>query len=218
MAVTVGEPHHLVLDARAVAGAAGADLSGKHRGPVEVGPDQVMDRGACPRDPAEQLLLVDRVGEKREGLRLGVARLLLERVKVDALRRESAGGAGLEPLEAEAGRGERPAHARGRPLPRSAAGGGRLTGVHHRLEEGAGGEYDRRRVILRVAANPHAGDPPGGAAGAVADLPLEKQLIDQFLAQIEVRCLLDEPLDLHLIEPLVGLGPRPVHRRPLGAV
>ena len=218
MAVAVGEPHHLVLDARAVAWAAGLDLAGEHRGPVEVGPDEVVDLGARPRDPADHLLLLDPVGEERERLRVGVTGLHFEPREVDRRGREPAGRAGLEAVDRDAGPLEGLAHARRGALPRPATGGPGLARVHHGLEKGARGEHDRRGVVFGVAADANADDPPGRRAVPRARDLLEQQVLDRLLAEVEVHGLLDDPLDLHLVEPLVGLGPRPVHRRPLGAV
>ena len=218
VALPVGEADDLVFDARAVAGAAGVNLAGEHRGPVEVGPDQVMDRRRGPGDPAGDLRLLDRIAEKGERLRLGIARLLLEPGVVDRAAGQPAGRAGLEAVDLEARRRQRPAQAAGGALPCPTAGSLRLAGVHHGLEKRPGRQHDRPGPILGIAADPHADDPPGRAAGAGRGERFDEQFLDRLLPEVEVGRLLDEPLDLHLVELLVGLGPRPVHRRPLGAV
>ena len=88
--------------------------------------------------------------------------------------------------------------------------------MHHRLQEGAGREDDRPGVILRIAADANANDPP---RGTFRRMPLlDDEVIDRLLSQVEVLGLLDDPLHLHLIELLVGLRSRPMHGRPLRAV
>jgi hypothetical protein len=147
-----------------------------------------------------------------------VARLHVELREIDRPRRQPAGRAGLEAVDRDAGPLEGLAHARRGALPRPATGGPGLARVHHGLEKGARGEHDRRGVVFGVAADANADDPPGRRAVPRARDLLEQQVLDRLLAEVEVHGLLDDPLDLHLVEPLVGLGPRPVHRRPLGAV
>ena len=142
MGFAVGEPHHLVFNARAVARPARLDLAAVHRRPVEIGTDQGVDGGIRPRDPAVDLVDREGVGEERESLWIGVARLALEAGGVDRPGGEPARGAGLEALEADAGLGETAADPRRRPLPCPPPGSLRLAGVHDRLEEGAGGEHD----------------------------------------------------------------------------
>ena len=86
--------------------------------------------------------------------------------------------------------------------------------MHDCLEERAGGQHHRRRPILCLPAHSHTDHP--GRVGARS--LLQQQFLHQLLPQVEVGCLLDDALHLHLVEPLVGLGPGAVHRRPLGAV
>ena len=64
--LAIGEPDHLVLDGRAVPGPGGLDLSAVHRGPVQVGPDDVVDGRIGRGDVAIELVLNDPVGQERE--------------------------------------------------------------------------------------------------------------------------------------------------------
>ena len=214
----VGEANDLVFDARAVPRPPRLDLAGEHRRAMEIGPDEVVDLGRGSRDPADHLLTVDRVGQERERLRLGITRLLVELRKVDARRRQPTGRARLEAVDHDAEPMEGRRDPRRGALPCPAAGRLRLAGMHHRLKERAGGEHDRRCAILGVAANPHARHPPRGSGHAVAPERLHEEFFDGLLPQVEIRRLLNESLRLHLIELLVSLSPRPVHRRPLRAV
>ena len=43
MAVTIGKSNHLVFDGRAVSRTSPLNFSGKHRGPIEVCPDDLVD-------------------------------------------------------------------------------------------------------------------------------------------------------------------------------
>ena len=205
MAVPIGEAHDLVFDARAVARAARFDLAGVHRGAVEIGPDQGMDLGGGARDPAMKLRLLDRVRQERKGLWIGIPRLDLQLRKIDRAGREPAGGAGLEAVDPDAEALECPAHACRGSLPCPAAGRLRLAGMHH-----------RRGPILCLPAHSHTNHP--GRVGVGARSLLQQQFLHQLLPQVEVGGLLDDAFHLHLIEPLVGLGPGAVHRRPLRAV
>ena len=78
----VRKPHHLVLDRGTVARAARFDLTAVHRGPVQVGPDQLVGPGGGSGDPAADLRQMGEasagkgVGQKvAKGNRLGVAKL-----------------------------------------------------------------------------------------------------------------------------------------------
>jgi hypothetical protein len=86
VAVLVGEPHDLVFDRRAVAGAAGADLAAVHRRAVQVAADQVVDLLVGVGDPAGNLLDRQLAGQK--GKRRGriVAGLDLQTAEVDTVR------------------------------------------------------------------------------------------------------------------------------------
>ena len=162
VALFVGKPHDLVFDARAIPRPARLDLAGVHRRPVQVRPDEVVDLRRRPRDPADHLLLLDAVGQKRKWLRINVARLDVEPRKIDRPREQPAGRAGLEPIDPDPDALEGPAHTDRGSLPRPATGRLRLAGVHDGLQEGAGREHDGRRPILGITPHPHARDPPLG--------------------------------------------------------
>ena len=101
MAFLIGEADDLVFDARTVTGPPRLDLAGEHRRTVEIGPNQIVNLGCRPRDPADHLLLGDAVGEERKWLRVGIARLHFELREVDARRRQPAGRARLEAIDRE---------------------------------------------------------------------------------------------------------------------
>ena len=75
-----------------------------------------------------------------------------------------------------------------------------------------------RGPIFGGATHPHARHPPRGGTQPGRRDRFQKKIVDGLLPQIEAGSLLDDPLHLHLVEPLVGLGPGAVHRRALGAV
>ena len=136
--------------------------------------------------------------------------------EIDRPRRQPAGRAGLEAVDAKAEGCQCQAHPRRRPLPCPSAGNLRLAGVHHRLQEGACGEDDRPGVIFRIATDANAHDPPHGTFRRVPFL--DDEVIDCLLPQVEALDLLDNPLHLHLVELLVGLRSGAVHGRPLGSI
>ena len=185
---------------------------------MEVFADQGVDGGIRPGDPAVDLVAGEGFTEEGERLRIGVARLAFEAGGVDRSGGEPAGGAGLEAFEADAGLGQAAADPRGRPLPCPSPRRLGLAGVHDRLEERPGGEHDRLGPVLGPADDADANGPQRRASGPAGREWLEKEAVDEFLAEIEPRHLLHESLHLELVLPLVGLGPGAVHRRPLGAV
>ena len=93
----------------------------------------------------------------------------------------------------------------------------RLAGVHDRLEERAGGQDDGAGAVERVAAGDDADDACVAALATRAAV-FEQQPFDHLLPQRQVRLVLDAALHRELVELLVGLGARRVHRRALGAV
>ena len=185
---------------------------------MEVFADQGVDGGIRSGDPAVDLVAGEGFAEEGERLRVGVARLAFEAGGVDRSGGEPAGGAGLEAVETDAGLGQAAADPRGRSLPCPSPRRLGLAGVHDRLEEGPGGEHDRRRPVLGPTDDADADGPHRLARLACGREWLEEQAIDEFLAEIEPRHLLHESLHLELVVPFVGLGPGAVHRRPLGAV
>ena len=90
----------------------------------------------------------------------------------------------------------------------------RLAGVHDRLEEGAGREDDGYTgdPIERVAAGPDADDP------ATRSFAVEDDRLDHLLAEGKVLGLFDPMLERELVELLVRLGPRRMHRGALRLV
>ena len=109
MSVAIGEPNDLVLDRGAVARTAfRLDLSGVHRGQVEIGADQIVHRrrgsgleaGDLP-DVRETPVGKRALGQKREPTRPVVPNLLRQRGEIDGLPPEARRRAGLEAAEFE---------------------------------------------------------------------------------------------------------------------
>src|SRR5205085_3250620 len=96
VSILVGKTDDLVLNRRAVAWPSRLDLTGVHRRPVQIGPDDSVDLLVGVRDVAVELVLRDALGHEAERLRIEVARLRLEPVEIDGPAVESAGRAGLE--------------------------------------------------------------------------------------------------------------------------
>ena len=113
--LAIGEADDLVLDRRAVPGARRLDLSRIHRGPVQVGPDDVVNGRIGVRDVAIELVLGDPIGEERERHRVGIAGLRLQPLEIDGASVEPRRRAGLEPPELEAELEAGCARARSRP-------------------------------------------------------------------------------------------------------
>src|SRR5262249_20733649 len=139
---------------------------------------------------------------------------------------------GLEAREFEAGRGERTAHLFGGGIAGAPADSLRLAGVHDRLEERSGREDHRRGEVARVAAGDHtegaltALTPPpdplsrgGGGRGVGFFFAfLQQQPLDQLLSESQVLLLLDPPLHRELVQLLIRLRARRVHRGAFGRV
>ena len=193
---SVGEPDDLVLDRGAVSGSGALDLAGIHRGPVEVGPDQVVDLGRGAGDLAVELWLLDPVVEERERDRLEVAGLRLDLREVDGPAVESGRGAGLESPQLETERSE----AAGEPFGRGVAGptAGRLdlASVHQGLEERPGGHDDGSSLVSGAPPAADTGDP------AIND----RQTFHHLLTEGQAFLTLDGEFGEGLIRFLVGLG------------
>ena len=103
MRFLVGEADDLVLDRRAVARSAAANLARVHRRAVQVRADQVVDRRRGLGGVANDLRDRDGVGREAEGTGWIVARLRLALREVDGPAVEPTGGAGLEARQFEPG-------------------------------------------------------------------------------------------------------------------
>src|SRR5690348_8339446 len=116
MSITLGKPHDLVLDRRAITRTGAGDLPGIHRGAVEISPDDpVRCRGGC-RDMADNLWRLDPVGDERERRRRVVAWLNGELGPVDRATIEPRRCTGLEPPKRKTLTGEGLRQAERRPL------------------------------------------------------------------------------------------------------
>jgi hypothetical protein len=208
MALLLGEAHHLVLDGGAVARTGGVDLSGVHRRAVEVRADQVVGKAAGVGEPAEDLRLLEPVGEDGERARTLVARSFLQLREVDGGAVDARGRTGLQAAEVQAESPERIGERlRGR-LAETAAGGLLLAGVHQRPEEGAGGDDDRLRLESRSVAEHR----PSNRAS------LDDQRLDRALDEVEVRLRRENVLHGRGVQIAVTLRARALHGRTLGAV
>src|SRR5207249_4080026 len=116
------EADHLVLDARAVPRATATDLARVHRGAVQVGPDEVVDRFVRLGEVADDLWDGDAVRGEAERPRRVVAGGDGELGEVDGAAVEPARGAGLEPGQLEPAPGEAVAHPLGDAVRGPAAG------------------------------------------------------------------------------------------------
>ncbi len=157
----------------------------------------VMWQGSCG--------CLDPFGQERERHWLVVAGLKLEPVEIDRPAVQARRRAGLESLELEA----EAAQAAGKPLggdiPRAAAGGLDLAGVHQGLEERAGRQDDRAGAIDRSSLAADARDPGAFTFG--------HESFDHLLAKRQVLLPLDGQLGEELVGFLVALGAGAVHRR-----
>ena len=204
MPILVGEANHLVLDRRTVTRPPALDLARIHRGPVEVGPDDVVHRLVRVGDVAIEKRLRDPLRGEAEWPWIRVAELFLALREVDGSAIEATGRPSLETSQLKAERRQAVAERLGRLIAGPAAAGLRLAGVHDRLEERAGRQNHRRCAIERVAAGPDADDP--------ARFVLEDDRLDGFLSQREVIGLFDPVLERELVQLLVRLGSRRMHR------
>ena len=149
-----------------------------------------------------------RVGERRERLGRVVARLDLEPRPVDGRPVEPRRRAGLQPAEREAGRVQRIRQFDRRLVADPAGRRALFAEMDHPLEEGAGGDDQRRAGQLPAVGEFEAAD------RAVVDDEAARLGFDHR----QVLGLDDQPLHRQAIELAVGLGARPLHRRTLAAV
>ncbi len=208
----LGKANYFVFDRRAVARAGRLNLTRVHRRSMEVLPDQIVHSRSRVCQPARHLRLDDFVGHKRERNRIVVAGLNLGFRIVDRPSVESSRRSGLEALDFEAEPQQGLANTARSSFPGPPAGGFGFAGVHDGLEECAGGQNHRRSKVLRAtfdcdAANDNfAGDLFG------------EEIVNCFLAKLDIRLGLDHSLNFELISLLIGLGARRVHRGPFAII
>ena len=212
--ILVREANDLVLDAGAVARPATADLARVHRGAIQVRANHVVDRGIRIRRMAGNLRKGDLLGTEAERPGRVVAGLEFALGEVDGAAIESARGTGLESGQFKPGGREAIAHAFGGGVAGSAADGLGFPRVHDRFEERARRENDGRREVARVASGQDA-DHPWHRHSCLC---FHQQPFDQLLPQRQILLVLDPALHGELVEFLVALGARRVHRRALARV
>ena len=225
MAVFVGEPHDLVFDRGAVAGALAVDEAAVDRCQVQVVANQLVGGGGGAGDVAAHRLAAHPGGRiKGEEAIVGIAGLLLEGIEGDAAAIDAGGGARFEAIGAEAQGLQRLGEALGRLLTGPAR--------RHRLaadpdaaaQKGAGGENHRLSGVDAAEVGAHPDHPADRAAGPGAgrlvslgglgravtpvDLAVEVhlQIGHHRLAQREVGGVLEQLQHLAGVGPLVRLG------------
>ena len=209
MAVAAGESHHLVLDGRAIARPGALDPPRIERRAIEIVADQRMSGRRGGGDGAVDLGQGDGLGHQRQGDRRDVAGLALEARPIDAVAAQTRRRAGLQPAHGETAviQGFRQsqhgviAGPSGRP--------GLQAEMDDAAQEGPGGEHHTSGVDDLAAGRDH----PGDRAAAIAP-----QVFDRRGADLEILLLRQGGLHGPAVELAVGLGARPAHRRPLGAV
>src|SRR5262249_37517147 len=145
---------------RTVARPLALDLAGVHRGAVEVGADEIVDRLVGVGDVAAHLWLGDALRSEAERPRLGGAGLLLAPGEGNRPAVQPACRPGLEAGELEAAPREAVADRLAGAVAGAAAARLRFAGVHHGLEERARRQHDRLRPVQCLAARHNAEDAP----------------------------------------------------------
>ncbi len=181
--VLLGEAHHLVLDGRAVARPAPADLAvEQRRRPLRHrrANHLVRARGG-PREAARHLGQRRRTAVEGEARRGRVRRLLGERLHADGARVEARAGAGLQAPERQAVGLQRGRQPRRRRLACAAPGAGVGAAVQQAPEERPRREDHASRAEQLAAPRAHAGH---ACAAAVV---FDDELDDVVLAQAQAR-------------------------------
>lgn len=214
----VGKANDFVFDRRAITRASGIDLAAVHRGSIQVRSNQIMHTFVGVRDVARHLGQADCIVEIAERLRVIVAGLLLQSRVIDRASVEPWRRPGFEAIQRETHSVQRAAQSRRGSFSRASSGGLRFASVHDRLQERAGRQDHRRRVIDRVPANSHPDDSLIGQAVLSVGDRFCDQVLDGFLPQVKVGLGLDPILDEVLVGLFVRLSTGAVHRRAFAAV
>ena len=157
-----GKPHHFVFDRWTIPRPARADLPAVHGSAMEIRANHIVHRLICMRDPTRELIDLQPFGEKRERLRIVVAGLEFHLRVVDRPTVESRGRSGLEALDTNPFSNECRGDAGRSSLTGSSAGRLCFPGVHHRLQECAGGQDHGIGLIGRSAPHAYSADPGAG--------------------------------------------------------
>ena len=205
MAILLGEPHDFVFDRRAVARATPVDLPRVHRCPIEVRTDECVNFLVRVREVADDLRDFDALRRITERPRRRVAGGDFELREIDRAPIESARRPRFEPCEFKTRRCQTIAHRFGGVIARPPAARLRFPRVHECFEERTRRQDDCLRQVSRVAPRQYAD----------RTLIFDQQAFDKFLTQREVRLIFHPALHRKLVQLLVALRPRRVHRRPL---
>jgi hypothetical protein len=179
---------------------------------MEIRADEIVYSFICVSGVTRELLELEPIGHERKRLWLVVARLQLHTVVIDRTTIQAGRRSGLESHEPDTSSLERCANAAGSAFAAATARRLGFARVHKRLEERARGKDDGAGSIHGVAAHFDADN-----SRAAARLFYE-QIFDDFLPQGEIGLLFNNPLDLSLVQPLVRLRTRAMHRGALAAV
>src|ERR1044071_7035809 len=107
MSLLLCEADDLVFDRRAVAGTCRVDLSRVHRRAMKVCADQLVRECARVCEPAENLRLLEAIGENRERTRTRVAGCVFESRVINGGLVDGRRRAGLQAAETQAERAQR---------------------------------------------------------------------------------------------------------------
>lgn len=204
----VGEAHHLVFDGGAVPRAHAVDFPGKHGGPGEVCPDDVVGGFVRVGEPAVPLVPVRVVVHEGEGMVVRVAFFHLHVVGMEGAHVHAARRAGLEPEELDAvlpevvRQDEARAHAAGAAAVDGLADDDLAVQVRPR------GEDDRRRAVFFA----ELGHDARGAS------VLHEDVRHHELFQVEIVRIFHAALHPPVVGVFVRLGAERVHRGALAAV
>ena len=178
---------------------------------MQIRSNQVMHGLIRMGDPTRKLADLQTIGQERKRLGIVIARLEFQLRVIDGSSVEPGGGSRLEPLDPNPFADEGGGDARRGPLACPPAGGLRLACVHHRLQEGSGGQDHGIGLIGGSASHLDATD-PRTAIRTLNGGP-RHQIVDSFLPQTEIFLQFHHVLDSLLIGSFVRLSPGAMHGR-----
>ena len=228
MLITLREPNHLVLDARAISWSCRPDLSRKDRRTIKIGADRIMRSRTSIRLPARNLLdqrepvaphlsdLPTPARQFREWHRVFIAVLDWQRVPIDRVAIESWWCPCFEPSKLKPKTRQRFRNRIRGVLALTTTLSRVRPAMHDRTHKGASSKHNRWRAQLDPLArwsadhHPSCGLPVAGGLG--------QDLFNAPLDDINLRPSIDERLDRPRIRVLVGLASRSMNRGPLRSV
>ena len=208
MAGLVGEPDDLVLDRRAIAGAPAGQMPAIDSAFAQILGDDPVRLFRRMGDAARDLGHGDPVGQEAEGYGLGVGRLHLQSVPGDGAPIQPGGRAGLEPTQRQPCGMQIGRQTGGRRFAMAACRNAQVAPVDDAVQEGPGRQHHSAGAhgLSRLGLD---ADDAGAVDNQARSRPGHQGQIGG-----------GGKLGLHglAIEAAVDLGPRPLHRRTLGAV